>query len=289
MNNNLQQSGFQAQVDDEISLIDILYFLKGAYKTIVIASLCGLAISGIYLLITPNQYEALAQIQMARTPQDKSPLGVNVEEPVALIARMSLPTSFNEVVIAACGLQEASGLAAQLSKAIKIGIPKVVASAVELKVTRPTPELAKTCVTSVADFIMQSQADMIIPIVQALKQRNQERLTRVEGRLAQDKVLLARAEQPKGVVSPTYFAILSEIHALEDERENLSKVIASDSLQNAALLSPVHVSDNPVYPKKTVALAAGLLGGLFLGILWALGQKMIANVRMQLASLGADN
>ena len=274
--------------DEEISLLDILCFIKSAWKTIAIAGLCGLVISILYLLMTPNQYEVLAQMQMARVPQDKSPLGVNVEEPVALIARMSLPTSFNEAVIAACGLQEASNQAAQFSKVIKFGIPKGVASVVELKVTRPTPEVAKTCAASIIDVITQSQAAMIAPMAQASKQRNQERLVKVDERLTQDKALLAKAEQPKGPISPTYFAILSEIRALEDERASLSKVVANESLQNAALLSPIYGSDNPVSPKKLVALAAGVLGGLFLGLLVALARKMIVNARAQLASLGVS-
>ena len=274
--------------DEEISLLDILCFIKSAWKTIVISALCGLGVCVIYLLMTPNQYEALSQIQMARVPSDKNPSGVNVEEPVALIARMSLPTSFNEAVIAACGPQEASKQAAQLNKAIKLSIPKGVASMVELKVTRPTPELAKTCATSVADLIIQSQAAMIAPMADATKARNKERLVKVEERLAQDKALLAKAEQPKGPISPTYFAILSEIRALEDERASLSKVVASESLEITALLSPIYISDNPVYPKKTVALAAGVLGGLFLGLLVALGRKMIVNVRAQLAILGVS-
>lgn len=274
--------------DEEISLLDILCFIKSAWKTIVISALCGLGVCVIYLLMTPNQYEALSQIQMARVPSDKNPSGVNVEEPVALIARMSLPTSFNETVIAACGLEGASNQATQLSKAIKLSIPKGVASVVELKITRPTPEAAKTCATSVADVITQSQAAMIAPMVQAQKQRNQERLAKVEERLAQDKALLAKAEQPKGAVSSAYFAILSEMRALEDERASLSKVVASESLQSTALISPIYASDNPVYPKKPVALAAGLLGGLFLGLLIALARKMIVNARAQLAGFGGN-
>ena len=87
----------------KISLLDILLFLKGAWKMIVMMGLAGLFISGIYLLITPNQYEAVANIAMARVPADKNPLGVNIEEPAALIARMSIPTSFDGAVIQACG------------------------------------------------------------------------------------------------------------------------------------------------------------------------------------------
>lgn len=50
----------------DTSLIDILRFLKGAYKTICIFGAFGLVAAIIYLVVTPKQYEATAQIAMAQ-------------------------------------------------------------------------------------------------------------------------------------------------------------------------------------------------------------------------------
>ena len=169
----------------EISFFDILLFLKGAWKMIVMMGLAGLVISGIYLLITPNQYEAVANIAMARVPADNNPLGVNIEEPTALIARMSVPTSFDGIVIQACGLEGATNIGAQQTKVIKLSIPKGVANVVELKVTRPSTELASSCAKSVYESIAKSQAQMIGPMTEASKARNSVRLSKVEDRLAQ--------------------------------------------------------------------------------------------------------
>jgi LPS O-antigen subunit length determinant protein (WzzB/FepE family) len=54
------------QDESEISLIDILRFLKSAYKTILIFGALGIAAAITYLVITPKQYEATAQIVMAQ-------------------------------------------------------------------------------------------------------------------------------------------------------------------------------------------------------------------------------
>ena len=269
----------------EISLIDILLFLKKTWKIIAIAGVLGALVAIAYLSVTPNRYEAVAQIQMARVPAEKNLLGANVEEPAALISRMSLPTSINDAVISACGLQNSTSQANELGKAIKLSIPKGVASVVELKVTRPTAELAKACAGSVVDLITQSQAKMIGPMADSAKTRNAERLATVDERLAQDKLLLAKAEQPKGTVSAAYFAILTEIRALEDERGSLSKMVGAQVLQEAALQSPIFVADQPVYPKKTIALAMGLAGGLFLGVLIALGKRMFATIKSQMQGI----
>lgn len=282
-NRNLPDSGQfpSSDGDSEISLLDILIFLKVAWKSIVLMGLLGLAISVAYLLLTPNQFEAVANIAMAPVPADKNPLGVNIEEPQALINRMSMPSSFDASVIQTCDLQESSNLPAQLSKAIKLSIPKGVANVVELKVTRPSPELAQACAASVFDGIAKSQAQMIGPLAQATKASNSARLTKVDERLTQDKVLLAKAEQPRGVLSPAYFSILTEIHALEDEREKLTASIDAKDMQSANLQSPIYVADKPVYPKKLISLLAGLMGGLFLGLLIALGRQMMAKLKSE--------
>ena len=277
MSNRISNAkGVQGSTEDEISLLDILIFLRGAWKTIGLMGLIGLVVSGAYLIITPNQYEAVANIAMARVPADK-----NIEEPQALINRMSVPSSFDATVLNACGLQDAATLAAQLSKVIKLSIPKGVANVIELKVTRSSPELASACAKSVYESIAHSQAQMIGPMAEAFKANNSARLAKVEERLIQDKALLAKAEQPRGVLSPAYFPILTEIRALEDERATLLVLVEAKDLQAANLQSPIYVADKPVYPKKMMSLFAGLMGGLLLGLLIALGRQMYAKLKSE--------
>lgn len=277
MSNRISNAkGVQGSTEDEISLLDILIFLRGAWKTIGLMGLIGLVVSGAYLIITPNQYEAVANIAMARVPADKNPLGVNIEEPQALINRMSVPSSFDAAILNACGLQDAATLAAQMSKVIKLSIPKGVANVIELKVTRSSPELASACAKSVYESIAHSQAQMIGLMAEAFKANNSARLAKVEERLVQDKALLAKAEQPRGVLSPAYFPILTEIRALEDERATLLVLVEAKDLQ-----SPIYVADKPVYPKKMMSLIAGLMGGLLLGLLIALGRQMYAKLKSE--------
>ena len=115
----------------EVSLIDILRFLKGAWKLMALAGMLGLATSIAYLALTPKQYEAVAQITMAQigaannnNNNNINPLGINIEEPTLLIARLSSPTSFTPPVIAACGLEHEANAALALSKSVKLTVPK---------------------------------------------------------------------------------------------------------------------------------------------------------------------
>jgi capsular polysaccharide biosynthesis protein len=271
--NHWHENGSFLEGADEISLIDILIFLKGAWKTIAITGVLGLLISVAYLLITTNQFEALANISMMRV----SPAGANIEEPAALIARMSLSTNVDDSVMAACDLQDAPNMQAQFTKAIRLSIPKGVANVVELKVTRPSPELANACAMSLIKFITNSQTLLNSPNLEASKVR----LAKVDERLAEDKVLLSKIDPTRGPASPSYFAILQEIRNLEDEREKTLKILEAKDMQATNLQFPIDVANKPVYPKKTLSLIAGLLGGLFFGFLIALSRQMLVKLKSE--------
>ena len=270
------------QDESEISLLDILRFLKRAWKTIVITSVLGLLVSGAYLFIAPAQYEAVTTIPMARVPSLNNVLGANVEEPPALIARMSLPGALNNEVMSSCGFESGAPDAALLAKSIKLSIPKGLTSVVELKVNRPTQELAKACATSVRQFIIASQEKMLSTLGELSGDNNKARLVIIEERISQDKALLAKAEQPRGPLTPTYFAVLSEIRALEDEKTKIMVALNFSKTQKETVTqSLIEVASFPVYPKRFLSLVAGLTGGLFLGLLIALARQVIAKLKSE--------
>lgn len=282
MGNNFQQSGVENQMDHEISLLEILRFLKGAWKTIAMTSILGLMASSLYLLITPAQYEARVTITMARAPALNNTLGANVEEPAALMARMSLPGTLNNELIGSCGLDGGADAARLSAKSIKISVPKGLPSALELKVFRPTPELAKACASGIVQLIAISQEKMLRSLIELSGVTNNARLTIIEERMAQDKALLAKVEQLSGPLTPTYFALILDIRTLEDERV---KVMAAINLNKTAYdslaQSSIEVSDYPVYPKKVASFLAGLFGGIFLGIFIALSRQIIVKLKSE--------
>jgi LPS O-antigen subunit length determinant protein (WzzB/FepE family) len=267
--------------NEEISLIDVLLFFKCAWKTILLLGLLGLVIASMYLFVTPKQYEVSARITMAKLPKTNDVLEANVEEPATLIARLSLPGSFSSTVINACNEQESTYRDASVTKAIKLSIPKGISNLAELKVTRPSPELAKTCINSVIEFINQSQIQLKRPTIDASKAR----LIKIDERLAQDRMLLRNAQSGGNPVTPTYFALLQDIRDLEDLRQSLLEAIEPKGSQITNFQPPIYVAEKPVYPKRALSLAAGLFGGIFLGLLVAMGQIMIAKLKKEVSSV----
>lgn len=288
MSNNIQESEIQAQVDDEISLLDILRFFKVTYKTILVFGVVGLVIAVGYLAVTPKKYEAIAQIAMAQigaannSNNNLNPLGVNIEEPSLLIARLSSPTSFTRQVLSSCGMDESADPGATLAKKIKLVPPKGVANVVELKTFGQSPEAASTCAHEIFELIKGTQAQILAPYIEEAKTK----LADDEGRLIKAKDLVAKADKTGQAVGAAYLSTRDEIRYLLDEITSLKNVVTSNQSRATRLIAPVYASDTPVAPKKHIVLMAGLLCGLFLGLLLALARQIWIKLKADMQEQG---
>jgi LPS O-antigen subunit length determinant protein (WzzB/FepE family) len=280
--NSSGQLSSQEQINDsEISLLDILIFLRRSYNLIALIGILGVAVSFGYLLITPKQYQASAQIQMAQigaANNNINLLGVNIEEPGLLIARLSSPTSYTPEIAKACGLDSAKDAQVILSKSVKLTIPKGIANVVDFKIIGASPEASINCAQAVFGLVKTTQAQIIKPYIEEANARlidNQERLTR-----AQDLVM--KADKSGAAMGAAYLSTRDEIRFLLDEITALKNVVASNDNRATRLVAPIYASDDPIAPKKRNVLLGGLFSGLFLGLLIAFGRQIIPNLKAQL-------
>jgi LPS O-antigen subunit length determinant protein (WzzB/FepE family) len=275
------ESQMNSMSQDEISLIDILRFLKDAYKTILVFGILGTVAAIAYLAITPKQYEASVQVAMAQISaannnnnnnnNNINPLGINIEEPALLIARLSSPTSFTPEAVAACGLQDQANAALALSKSIKLMIPKGVANVVELKTFGESQQVAQDCAQGVFDLIKTTQAQIVAPYIEEAKVK----LADDQERLQKAKEVVARSDKSGAAMSASYLSTRDEIRYLLDEITTLKNVVTSNQNRATRMVAPIFASDAPIAPKKRMVLAAGVLGGLFLGVLIALARQKV--------------
>lgn len=278
---NLDGPGNQ---DEEISLIDIFRFLNNSYKTILLTVFLGLVIAGTYLLVTPKRYEAIAQIAMAQISASNNnnnnnlnPLGINIEEPTLLISRLSSPTSFSPAVIDACDLEGVPNPGSALVGSIKLTPVKGVANVVELKTFGSSPVVANSCAQAIFELIRATQSEIIAPYIEEARSK----LTDDQGRLLKAQTVVAKADQSGQAMSASYLATRDEIRYLLDEITSLKNVVSTNQSRATRLVAPIYASDSPVAPKKQITLLAGLLGGLVLGLLVALGRQVLAKIKAQ--------
>ncbi len=261
--------------ESEISFADVTEFLQESWRTIAGFSVLGIAGAALFLWVIPKQYEASAQIKMAQIANvnnnnnNINPLGVNIEEPQALISRMALPTSYPKETITLCSLADQKDPEVALASKVKLGIPKGVGGTVDLKIRDTSKEIAKACANAVYQLIKISQAQLIAPYIDEASKK----LRIEEDRLSRATQVIAKADKSGAAASAAYLATRDEIRYLLDQISSLQNIISGNESRAAHLTAPIYVKDQPVFPEKGNSLLVGLQLGGFLGLMLALARK----------------
>jgi capsular polysaccharide biosynthesis protein len=263
----MSEQSYKPALEDEISLKDIIDFLIESWKSILVTGVLGVLGAGAYIAVTPNLYEATAQIQMAQLSTGGI-AGTNLEDPTLLIARMKLPSSYDQTSIEACGYQDKKSPAEDLARMVKPSLSKGT-QMVEIKVTTFSQEHATQCAQSIFEKIKQSQKLIADPILEEAKAK----LARYSARLQEAQMFIVRSDKSGSSMSAAYLSTRDEVKYLTDETIRLNDLIISGSSRQTKLVSPIYSPENKVSPKRAIALIAGLMGGLFLGLVFMMGLR----------------
>jgi hypothetical protein len=258
--------------------------MQDSWKTFVITTALGLTAAIAYLVVTPQRFEGVAQIRMAQIgsykPANQSTLtnptninGVPVEDPASLIARMQIPTNYDQTSITACGYGDMVESAQVLASSLKLTIPKGLTNTVELKALGLSPQQAEDCVSSILTQITKLQAQLAAPFVLEAKLK----LALDNERIESARRLINNSDQSSSVILAAYISARDEINYLLTDREKMLDMINSAEQRGTKLISPIYVSKTAVSPKKSSSLAAGLFIGLFLGLGIALVRQFWKN------------
>ncbi|QWD80033.1 hypothetical protein ICV01_01570 [Polynucleobacter sp. MWH-Spelu-300-X4] len=266
--------------EDEISIKDILDFFIASWKTILLTTFLGISGAVAYIWVTPNSYEGTMQVQMSQLASGSgknnvSPLGINIEDPLVLIARLKMPSIYDQANIEACSLSGKPNASEILVKKINATQLKGNNSVLEVKIQDVSVEQVTKCLESIFEKIRVTQKAIKEPFLEEAKQK----VMAYETKLKESKSVIARADKSNSALSAAYLATRDEVRQLTDEIMDLNDFITAGENRRAKLISPIYVSDRPVSPKKLIGLLVGLLGGIFLGILWAMGRKALVAYR----------
>ncbi len=275
----MSEQSFNQPLENEISLKDIIGFLMESWKTIIGVGVLGLLGSVGFLAVTPNQYEAVAQIQIAQissSNNNTSPLGVNLEDPNVLMARLKLPTTYSAAEIKECGLEDKKMPAESLVSMLKFSNTKGVSSIVELKIQMESREQAVACAKALFEYIRESQNQIIKPFIEEAKAL----LIKYRARLKEAQELVTRADKSEATLWATYLANRDEVKFLTDESIRLNAFVTAGDARQAKLVSPIYASEVAVFPKKKITLIIGLMAGIFFGFLLVMICKVRNNFRI---------
>ncbi len=263
----MSEQSFNKPLEDEISLKDIIIFLVESWKSILSTVALGVLAACTYIAVTPNQYEATAQILGAQLSTGGIS-ATNIEDPNLLIARMRLPSSYDQASIVACGYEGKKQAAELLVKMIKLSLSKGT-QMVEMKATGLSQEQATQCAQTIFNEVKQSQKMIAEPIIEEAKAK----LAIYTARLQEAQAFINKADKSGASLPAAYFSTRDEVKYLTDEVIRLNELISSVSSRQTKLVSPIYVSEKKVAPKKLILLIAGLIGGLFFGLAVEMGLR----------------
>lgn len=276
-NGTNQQNGMnEASLDPQ----DLIAFLKDNFKLISIITALGLLLSVTYLSLTPSQYEATAQIEMAQLPDfsradgPTSSAGMSIsnvrfmiEDPNTLVGRLFLPSSFDDETIAACELPAHPLKNEILARSVKASIMKKVTNVAEFAIRHSSAELAVKCATAIFLMIQNQQTKMVgghIARANSAIANYKEMIIALEGELTR-----STGAQSQHV---TYLAKREELLLLKNQVLGLEMRLKNTT--PARLLSPIFASQKPVFPKRLLVLALGLFMGLIVGTFVAVAKRI---------------
>ena len=274
----------QLKDDDEISLIDILLFLKASGGNIVKSTLICLLSGGVYYFFVPKMYEASATIEMATVA------GEPVESPAVLLEKMKLPLYFSPATLQACGSDGGLSSQAKFVDKIKPSINKS-APMVSFVTQAPSTQEAKACLSAAIAEVSNNQDAIAKPLLQQKKQKLQQ----LSEQLKLTEEIGKTITVPKGNsnVSDAQFsartlnlslstANATEIYGLRSQIGTLENALIAPQTHSVALASSVYAPE--VYIKKRPLFTLGfcLALGVFLGLLVTGVQRVVPEIRRQM-------
>lgn len=253
--------------DDELSLRDVLDFLKQAWRWLAAGATAGLIGAVGLVLITPSQYEVTAVIQPATvglptTTTTTTTKGADVEPVVQTLERLKIATFYTSEMVQVCQVASAHALASGLKPSLVKGN-----SLIQLNYRATSKAEAEACVNAVVARLAKSQSMIVAPIIKTLE----EQLAQSRLRLREAKEFQAQLEKRAASADTSSLLMLSAL-AKREEIEHLQKQILELEVQLSApltqplqLLEPIYASEWPVATKRLSTLAGGVFGGLVLG------------------------
>lgn len=252
------QNEMLQEVNDEISLKDIIGFFKRNIRTIVIFGVVGVMLSSAYLFFATKKYEAQWQVQVAKDSEDAA----------SLSQRLRLPTTYTVEVRQICGFSDGSGFDEFLRGMLKTELIKNVNNSVEMKVIATSVERAMKCADAITKMIIVQQSALIT-----------EKLAGRQDQLKQYRqALKVEQQQLEGgrksdLGNFSYLVSRDKLSWLRTRIDSLEEEAMLSQLHPAKLVAPVFVSSKPVSPKKGFTLVVGFLSGLMLGLIYAWGRE----------------
>lgn len=272
-----------ARYDDEVSLIDLVAFVKRNLFILISSAILGCILGlGVAYAVAP-QWEATALLRVGQLAN-----AGNAIEPTLQVVDRIKNRSFQNDVLKNLGLSrsENNDLAKNFRNTLKVKLEK--SDLVNLAIRGSSPETAKQNMSAIINEIESIHNKMLEPTVH----RWQQELASVQSELDEANAKQERLEKSlngqngslndknfsqAALLSSILLARESEFKSLRDRKLMLEEQLSPTRTYSTKVIGRVEVSEDPAYPKKPLFAVLGLFFGLLIALFWSVLQSSIQN------------
>lgn len=251
---------------EEISLRDIFNFIKRNQLRFFLCGFAGILLALIYLYLSPKEYEARFQLQMAQISSNVGEAS-NSEDASSLIHRLRVPTTYSEKATQACAMSERE-FGDYLGGMLAVSPIKGMPNAVEMKVRASSREIAKHCAEGLV-FLIRDQQRALIEEKLAGRQLQLEKYQQAMKEEQRQLERIGSATQ----ANFAYLATLGKISWLRSRIDILQEEALLAQMHPTKLVSPIYIPSKSVAPKEKLALILGLMLGVLIGVLYSIARE----------------
>ena len=263
-------------LEDEISLLDIVDFFRESWKQILVSGIVGGTLGVGYALISPSIYQATANIQVAKVA------GSDVETPNVLVEKLKMPMYYTQSTFTACNVMDRSEPGDAIAKGIKPTLSKNT-PIISITYKEKSTEDAKKCLEGVLSDIRTNQNILAKPILETKNNQLANLKQKLESAEKISKILSTK--NPNFDFSDSQFSAstLLLVTTLNKENEvkdlrakigDLEIALAEPQTKEASLSTPIYAPSARVEPNRSrIVLLGGIVGGV-LAIAYLLGRRV---------------
>ncbi len=269
------EKSFNTISEDEISLKDIIDFLAESWKTIVLGGVVGGLLGLWYGNMMPPKYQATANIQVAKIA------GADIETPSTLVEKLQMPMYFSNASHSACKVLDTIEPGEVIAKNIKPTLSKNT-PIISISYKENSPEDAQKCLDSVLNDVRFNQNFLAKAILEGkksqlinLKQKLDDS-ERVVKKLHNENLNFDISESKFSASVLLIASILNKENEIKDLRtqiNDLEVALLEPQTRETYLITPIYASKQKVSPNRALILMGGLVGGLFLGLLFKISKR----------------
>lgn len=273
-----------------IGAAEILAFLKGYSWCLIAGAVLGLAGGFVAVSLVPKQWEATVVLQIGRVSvaQSQGQIAyINVETPVLAAARVGLP-EFQQSILRTLQLPYATGenRNTDLLRRTVEAKPVRDTDLVGIAVRGYSGEDALRFIDAIQNELVDAHAKLARPSLERLQAQSDHTVKSLEAARQQGARLAALAgeRKTKGVddfaenvlLNQMMADVSKQIQSLRDQQIQLQEQMNPNRSFITRPISKVIVSQDPVFPRRSIFASLGVIVGLGIAFLISL---LFANER----------